>query len=503
MTAPAAGAWKTPGTLALIAVGVLGIFMYLVPAGSYPVGFDVFWNLHVARTWAETGFPAALPEAGFTQLARAYADRQLGFHALLALSGGAALDTSLVPPFVWGLALAQVFVVFGCMRWLAPRASVLWLLLLPALSSTWIFRLTACRDMSLAVLVLLALVSALARPGAPSGRRCVVVAALACVFGYIHGAFVLPLALALATALGRRIAGESFGWRSVWAVAVGMVPALVLRPDFPHNIELLLTLNVRMPLGALSGELPIQPVEFAARSLGHVLGTSAWLLALAVVLMWQLVKDPPARSITLVAVLLCVGSLFGSRLIELAVPFAVLAIGVSRPRIPAPVGVAVVVALACFGWVVLRQVPLAERSVAASRYSDLEAVGSWLDENGKKGDVVFVTDWAVSSPLAWWTRDRDLVFTGMTDPSLMWVEDRRRFEAWWAFKTARDPDPVATLRQLFGARFVVVEGSDHAPQGRTGETSTYLWKALGVAHRAGLSIASADIGRFKCYRLGP
>ena len=153
------------GATLIALLGLSGLLLYLCPAGSWPVGYDVWWNLHMAGRLASEGLPAATPEAAFTPLAEHFAGRQLGFHYWLALLG---IDE---PGKVWlGLQLAllvQVLCLAQALRWLAPKLSPLALLALPLLSATWLFRLCALRDLPLAIGPLLS-----ARCGArPSWRH--------------------------------------------------------------------------------------------------------------------------------------------------------------------------------------------------------------------------------------------------------------------------------------------------------------------------------------------
>ena len=98
---PEGSRWRRVLTGIACLGALLGLAAWLVPWQSYPVGFDVFRTLLVARTWAEQGFPASLPAAAFTGLDHTFADQQLAFDGLLALCGGRGLDTGLVPPALW------------------------------------------------------------------------------------------------------------------------------------------------------------------------------------------------------------------------------------------------------------------------------------------------------------------------------------------------------------------------------------------------------------------
>ena len=67
--------------------------MAMSPWGSFPIGYDAFWNLSSPPSGANRDSQPAMPEAAFTDLATAYGDRQLLFHGLIAaVTGGRPID---------------------------------------------------------------------------------------------------------------------------------------------------------------------------------------------------------------------------------------------------------------------------------------------------------------------------------------------------------------------------------------------------------------------------
>src|SRR5262245_57744924 len=200
----AAASWSCVAGL-LVSVGaVMALSVWLVPPGSYPVGYDVFRSLRIARSWATAGFPSTLPDAAFTGLDDHFADQQLGFDALLTVCCGADIDGRCVPALVWMLVVAQALMIWIAARWLRPGVTPAWLLLLPSLSQAWLFRSTALRTMLLCagfVILLLGVAALRAR-----GRgRAAWLAVPAAAFAYCHGAVVLPLVLWCVAALGTRL----------------------------------------------------------------------------------------------------------------------------------------------------------------------------------------------------------------------------------------------------------------------------------------------------------
>ena len=494
--------WRRPTARDIVAglvvcIGTLVVFMIAVPPASFPVGWDVWWNLHVGRTIAESGFPASLPQGGFTQFARDYADRQWLFHLVLAAFGGRELGPAHVPYLIYGFALAQVATLYACARSLVRvPVPILATLLVWGLSTTSLFRAMALRDMLLAILPLIVLVRALAEDRFEHRFRerrswlCSFFAAL--VFTWSHGAPTLLLVVAFLVMLGRRLDGLRAAWSRFVPITAGIIVAIFLRPNPLGTLELLFTLNVTMPHSAWSGELPIQPAEFARPAVGALL-RGAWpLFVVCLFVVGRAWRRRRWWSLALPALAFTVGSFFGARLIELAVPLNVLAVLVqlgelrwTGPRHTAVIGLG---ACALVASTASRLGP----SLDANRFVVVEKLAADLAARARPGDVVFVTDWGLTSPLAFLTRGLPLRFTGVTDPVLMLAEAPEHFAAWWRIKAAKDPEAARTMRERFNARFAVIGFADRAPGRPVGETSTLIWESFRRLEDAGTAVISRD-----------
>jgi hypothetical protein len=56
----------------------------------------------------------------------------------------------------------------------------------------------------------------------------------------------------------------------------------------------------------------------------------------------------------------------------------------------------------------------------------------------------------------------------------MWCEDAAAFRAWADIKHARTQEPVALMRERFGARFLVMPRDDTTPGRPPGETARHI-----------------------------
>jgi len=469
----------------LVGVGALvGLMIYLVPAGSHPVGYDVFRSLWIARTWAEHGFPETMPSASFTGLEHHFGDQQLGFDALVALVGGSTLDEGHVPPIIWTFVGLQGVALWWCARLLRRDVSPLWILLLPAVSQTWMFRCTTMRTMLLSTSLVLLVVTIAARRAQNPGTRPWWLLLATAVFGYCHGAVVLPMVLWSLAAFGTRIANGkgALPWRDGLWVAAGVVISGVLRPDFPANLRVWADLNLGTPLAAMRGELEVRPFELLPLGLGDLVAVEWTFLLGGAVCVWLAWTAGERRRwpLLLPTMFMIVSALLSRRMMELATPMLLLYVAVtwrSSPRWWAAALVGVLGGLV--------HVPTAAEGAEANRIREMKPVAEWLRSRANLGDLVFVTDWGVSSPLTWYTRDKMMRFTGMIDPVFMWSHHPGLWLDWQAIKQAQAPDPFALIRQRFRARFVAFSLADAAADQPPGTTADYLNRALAGEAAAG------------------
>ncbi|MCK5941247.1 MAG: hypothetical protein KAI24_04685 [Planctomycetes bacterium] len=480
---PAFG-WRGAVSLLIGAGALIALMVYLVPAASHPVGYDVFRSLWIARTWAESGFPDAMPSAAFTGLEHHFGDQQLGFDWLVALVGGSDLDESVVPPMIWALVGLQ-----GVALWLAARAlrrdaSPLWMLLLPAVSQTWMFRCTTLRTMLLSSsLVLLVIVVATLRAQRAKVRPHWLLLATA-AFGYCHGAVVLPIVLWSLSAIGARLANGPGGlpWRDGPWVLLGVIVSGVVRPDFPANLRVWADLNLGTPWAALQGELEVRPFELLPLGVGDLLATEWTFLLGGAACVWLAVtaRDRRRWPLLLPTMFMIVAALLSRRMMELATPMIVLYLAVTWRG-----GLRWWAAAALFALGVVVHVPTARAGAEANRIRELVPVADWLCARARPGDLVFVTDWGVSSPLTWYTRGHELRFTGMIDPVFMWSHHPELWQAWQQVKLVEAADPFDIVRHRFGARFVAFSIADAPAHLPPGSTANSLREALAREVAAG------------------
>lgn len=464
----------------------VSVAVALAPMGSFPVGYDAFWNLLVAAKWGDGGLPAEMPEAAFTDLATAYGDRQLLFHGSIAALTGGRPSPEAVPPLLWGFALALAVVLWGSIARCsgAGRAGAgVWLFAVPALSQTWMFRTAALRDMLLGILFLVPLVAlASVHEDRRPRRRGVALAGLAAGFGYSHGAVVLPVVIWVFAAAGHRLDRGRWAWADGAWILAGTAFACVARPDIPAIFQVLATLNFGMPYANLRAEIGVLPSEFAPYPLDVLLMVEAPFLVGLAVLAWTCWRGRLSWSLAMPVLFMGVSALLSRRMFEIAAPLTALALGSAWARSMGPRhrwGLAV----AAVGIALGLHLPRALEGAETNRATTLPVVTEWIAKRAAAGstdpavasDLVFVTDWGTTSPLAWFGRRAGLRGTGAIDPILMWAHSPDLWRAWRAIVDRTDPTPLETIRSAFGARFVAFRMSDTSPGAPPGATGQHLF----------------------------
>ena len=398
---------------------------------------------------------------------------------MLSLCGGRGLDSGLVPPVLWTLFVLQGAVLWGCVRLLRRDQTPVWILVLPAVSQTWLFRATELRAMQLAILFLMPLLTiTVARA---RGARIAPWWLSVCTagFAYAHGAVeVAPMLWLLGACGGRLERGRgTFPWRDGGWVLLGLLPAATLRPDFPANLGLWVVLNAGLVVARASGELRVYPTELLPLSLRDLLAVEWTFLVATGALVAMNVRTAGRRwSLLLPVGCLVLAALASRRLLEIAAPFVLLAMAVTCPWRPRLWFTATLFVLAC-----LVHLPMAGEGAERHRVRELQPVAEWLRQRARPDDLVFVTDWAASSPLAWFTRDTGLRFSGAIDPVFMWAAHPDLWHEWQLVKEARASDPIQVVRKVFGARFLVFAVTDapaSLPWGATADAIRTAMQAL-------------------------
>jgi hypothetical protein len=172
------------------------------------------------------------------------------------------------------------------------------------------------------------------------------------------------------------------------------------------------------------------------------------------------VRSRETLVVTLVAVaFLAAGVLFIRRFFELGAPLGLAALALVAARwaaaelpLPAP-GTWKPLAVGALAVSLLFTVGTARR-YDVGKWSPPREMAKWLGEHGQPGERVFTAQWADSGPLFYSAPQLESLVA--LDPTVFYAKDPRRFATYVTVVQGRHPQPVATIRQQFGARWVTV-----------------------------------------------
>ena len=279
---------------------------------------------------------------------------------------------------------------------------------------------------------------------------------------------------------------------SVAAVVDGIGAALGHNTDYGQGVEIALGRE----LGATSGPAAIfgTPLIFFG---------PMFLPLLAAILGWR-----PTREAVLtatIAVVFLVLYMVNTRFLEYAAPFMTLALGIwitgllssdgyagwvrRRPVIgrALPISGAIIALIASTAtWVG------AARAYVVRDRGDIELAARWLHETKEAhGKVVWHDRWDNFTELIFFASECDYLI-GL-DPTFMVVHDREKYEAWWEIQRGKRRDFVGTIRDDFGAEYILANRS----------SSEFFYSRLHEEARAGkLTLCiRADDDSWSLYRI--
>jgi hypothetical protein len=324
MTELRSSAARPAPVFGLIFFATLPLFVALFFAFPVLHDTDSYYHLAIGRAYAEQGQLHELPWVRFSLLSEGFGDKELLFHWFLAPFALGDLGTA---GGRWALAVLNSAVA-GALGTLSVAAIGRWGLL--AVPLVWIGsleffgRVIRLRPELLALLLLLA---ALAAAGT---RRYRVLGALSFVFTLSYTAFHALLGLCGLWFLHQGWMRRRWDWSLLLYPTLGTGLALLLHPNFPHNLVIWKVQSIDFFLW--KDRLDVGREIAAGSSADLLIPNLGWLLGMAVLVLSSHAvatrrgDDPMADRSLVAAVVFAVLYLLGRRFSIYAVPFATLAL---------------------------------------------------------------------------------------------------------------------------------------------------------------------------------
>ncbi len=430
---------------------------YVQFASPHLVDPDGYYHLRMAALIREQGVPVAFPWLPLTILDPAhFTDHHLLLHVLQApftLLADQALAGKLAAVAFAALALTTFVLV---LTWHGVRFPLLWMVLLFASASPFLFRMSMARGQSLSVALQLLTFHMLMR------RSPVGLAIVSAVFVWTYNAFPILVPLVAVGILAHAITRHRLEYRLALGAAAGIGFALVVNPYFPSNVLFLWNhIAPKILVADYATSVGTEWLPYSSWALVTLLpgAAVAYLLALALTNREEWGRDTDRLFWALTATLYLVLLLKSRRFVEYFPPAALLALAFTLKEPLARLDLRRIewtegrLALAvCAGIAVasmLQMTLMAAREEVRGQPSTARYQGGarWLASHTPAGSRVFHTDWDDFPPLFFFNT-HNTYLVGL-DPDFMRLRDPRRYDRWVAVTRGEVADPGPVIADEF------------------------------------------------------
>ncbi|MBI3949976.1 MAG: hypothetical protein HY314_05925 [Acidobacteria bacterium] len=455
--------WLVHGAIALVFSGAL--LAYIQFAGPNIVDYDGYYHIKMAQLIREQGLPVRFPWLKFTILDESrYTDHHMLLHVFeipFTVVGDLRLAAKLAPVAF----AAFAFTVFYLVIWqYGIRYPLLWLIMLFASSSPFLYRMSMPRGQSISLALQLIAFHLIMT------RNAVGLAILSAIFVWAYNGFPILIPIVLFGVLAHYLTEKKLEYKLVVGVGVGMAAGLVVNPYFPrdvlflwnHIVPKLFASEYATSVGA--EWYPYNSWAFFTLSLVAVL---AYLGAILVTNREEWTQDKPRLFWFLVSSMNFVLLLKSRRFVEYFPPVAVVFLAftvrgwlknhdLSR-LVRTEVRVVGLIAASLLLLAAFQSTVKAVREDIANRppYHAYKGGAEWLAQRTPEGSTVFHTDWD-DFPLLFHFNTHNTYLVGL-DPDFMRLEDERLFRKWEAITRGKDPHPEEAILKEFGCEYVFTD----------------------------------------------
>lgn len=439
--------WQLPCWLAVY-LSIAGVIQFYFV--SVPYDADTTFHVVVGRLIQEHGFLQTFPWTPFSWLADHYADKELLLHLLFVPVAkiGWVTASKIVGTFLGAVLLFALYIILRSEK---VQLAGVWALLPLLASDVFLFRFSLVRPHLLSITLALVLLWAAAR------GRFILLGLLSAIYPWSYVAFwQLPLILLTALEAAYVLSGRRAQWKPLTVVFAGILLGWVLHPNSMNLLKfnwIVVDILFKNAWQSKEGiELGLEFLPFT------VTQWMEWLLACVLmgiaglVLAWRKRKeDSLSLAFALVTVLFGILTGLTARFAEYFIPFSVATFALAVRWIPwrtIPI-IMLCVVLPYTGFPMIET--LHGIGIKIDRIPP--SLTSYLQQQIPKGSQVFTTEWGHTGTLMLALPDRKFIVA--LDPSLFLVKDPDLYHLWYRLPRNPEPGMAETIRQKFGARFVI------------------------------------------------
>lgn len=452
--------------VALMLLASFAVLVFVQFAGPDIVGTDGYYHIKVADLMRQQGFPLDFPWLKYTILDQeGYTDHHFLLHVFEVPFTIVFGDLRLAAK--WSAVVAGTL-AFAAFAWVLLRHNIkapwLWVIVLFAASSPFLFRMSMARGQSLSLALQFIAFHLIMT------RNAKALLILSAVFVWTYNGFLTLIPLVLAGMLAHYVVDRTVEYRLLFAVSAGIAAGLVLHPYFPNDIKFLWHHVVPKLFDAEYATsvgrewYPYNTWEWLTRSWVAVL---AFLTALLTAQWSQLKRDQAVLYWLLTGALYFFLFLKSRRFAEYFPAYAVMFLAfASRPWFDQfwqslrnqealwARAVSVLIGAGIFTGLYTTMVSVRADIARQPATSAYRGAALWLKENTEPYETVFHSDWD-DFPKLFFFNTHNTYLVGL-DPDFMRLKDADLFRQWEQV-TRGNIFQVSAIIRNFETRYVFSE----------------------------------------------
>lgn len=458
--------WLLHAAGALLFSGL--ILAYIQFAAPNIVDYDGYYHIKTALLMRQQGVPLDFPYLKFTIMDReGYTDPHLGMH-ILQMPFTFLSDLILAAKLAPVCFAAITFTIFYLLlRHYGIRLPLLWLLMLFASSSPFLYRMSMARGQALSLAFQLVAFHLIIN------RRAKWFCALTVLFVWTYNAFPMLVPMVFFGMVVHYVSEKKIDYKMPLALVAGILAGHFINPYYPRNI-LFIWDHIVPKLFAVNYETAVGSEWYPYNSWMLLTMSLVAILAYAAGIFFTNVeewKTDKARLFWfLVSTMYLVLLMKSRRFVEYFPPAAILFFAFAvRHRLqsidfstflrnrPRAVGALATVALLVFA---AHSTIVAARKDVASEPASLAYQGGaeWLAKNTPAGATVFHTDWD-DFPMLFFYNTHNKYIVGL-DPDFMRLKDEKLFRRYEDITLGRVREPEDEILYDYGCEYVFTD-NDH------------------------------------------
>ncbi len=479
--------WLTQAATALVFSATL--LAYIQFAGPNIVDYDGYYHIKTAYLMREQGVPIDFPWLKFTILDEAhYTDHHMLLHVFqmpFTFIGDLRLAAKWSP-----IALAAIaFTIFYLLlRRYEVDYPLLWLTVLFASSSPFLYRMSMARGQSLSLALQLITFHLIMK------RSYKWLAVVTIIFVWSYNAFPLLVPLALFGVVTHFLGDKKVDYKLVLAIGLGIIAGHVINPYFPNNV-LFIWDHIIPKMFATEYQTVVGTEWYPFNSWALITTSLVAILCYAGGILltdraeWK--QDKPRLFWFLVSTMYLVLTFKSRRFVEYFPPSAVMFLAfASRERLKnidwtfargkrAQAAAAMLaIALVCFA--TYSTIRAARRDVAGEPSSAQYRGGAqWLAENTPAGSTIFHTDWD-DFPKLFFYNTHNTYVVGL-DPDFMRLKNAQLYYRYEDVTQGRVQDMEDVILREFGCEYVFTD-NEHRDFLRIANESLRMQKVFSDRH---------------------